>query len=297
MVGLSLGLGLGNTHRPAGKGASMEKYAFIDAGFFRQLLSFYSGETNVDIFEGINWQQLSSFGRRVFWYDALPAKKKAQSEVEYQETVSKKLEELNFIDQQDGIFVKTGVSRFRQRDNRIEQKGVDVLLAVDALQCAYKNLADEVHIYSSDLDFFPVFEALQATQTRGHLHYQPDRTSEELRRVADGSHPFTVTRALSVCRLAPEKQNAFFPRSHSQLKFGELQTIFEQENASGEKGGIYRLKSSGQVCFAQYRTREAVSGAILPSLIVAIDRCHSQGFRGVNYAMLPRLKNKFAEYG
>ena len=51
---------------------------------------------------------------------------------------------------------------------------------------------DEAAIITSDLDFFPLFEALLQTKTRSTLMYQLGRTSTELITTADNSVPLTL---------------------------------------------------------------------------------------------------------
>jgi hypothetical protein len=56
---------------------------------------------------------------------------------------------------------------------------------------AIRNDIDEATVYTSDLDFFPLFEALLQSKTRSHLGYQIGKTSLELIQAADYAEPLT----------------------------------------------------------------------------------------------------------
>ena len=59
-----------------------------------------------------------------------------------------------------------------RRGQRRQQKGVDVLLAIECLMHAVRNNIDEATILTADLDFFPLFEALLQTKTKSCLSRQ-----------------------------------------------------------------------------------------------------------------------------
>ncbi len=64
--------------------------------------------------------------------------------------------------------MRTGTSRYRKKRG-LEQKGVDILLAIEAYQNAVQGNMDIVEILTSDLDFYPVFDALVQTRVKAHL--------------------------------------------------------------------------------------------------------------------------------
>lgn len=67
--------------------------------------------------------------------------------------------------------MRTGFSRYRRKRGQ-EQKGVDVLLAVDVLQHAYRGSMDRADLITSDLDFVPLFDALTQTRVSSRLFFQ-----------------------------------------------------------------------------------------------------------------------------
>ncbi|MDB5659737.1 MAG: hypothetical protein JWS10_2352, partial [Cypionkella sp.] len=69
----------------------------------------------------------------------------------------------------------------------------------------------EVHIYTSDLDFFPVFEALQSTSCRGRLFFREGRVSDEPISCADSAEPIKVNWLLEACGIGWGHENSVFP--------------------------------------------------------------------------------------
>lgn len=58
----------------------------------------------------------------------------------------------------DGFVLRTG--RVTRKGNVVKQQGVDVKLAIDAIQHAYKGNMNSCVIYSGDGDFIPLVDAL-----------------------------------------------------------------------------------------------------------------------------------------
>ena len=141
--------------------------------------------------------------QRCIFYDALPVQKSKQTDAEFEIALSKKLNFLNGLRSIPNMQVRDGVTRLRtkQSGNRMsevfQQKGVDTWIAVEAMQYALNGIADEVHIYTSDSDLYPVFEALQNTKCRGILWYGQGITSKDLIYSADRSQEITITSLLS----------------------------------------------------------------------------------------------------
>ena len=89
------------------------------------------------------------------------------------------------------LHVRSGISRYRKRRG-LEQKGVDILLAVEALQHATLGNIDTACFMLSDLDFYPVFDALVQTRVKSTLYYDPHRTSKDLIYAADVAEAVTA---------------------------------------------------------------------------------------------------------
>lgn len=174
-------------------------YKLIDGAFFLKLLGDYGRHLNTDLLPNYRWSNLQSGAHRTIFYDALPSKKPNQTEEDFQAAEQKKLDFLNGLRRHPNMQVRDGLTRLKTKSTKehirhvLEQKGVDTWIAVDALRYALTGLADEIHIYTSDADLYPVFEALQDTRCRGVLFYQEGRTSQELIFSADRSEPITYT--------------------------------------------------------------------------------------------------------
>lgn len=178
-------------------------YKLIDGAFFSRLLEDYGRHLGVDLLTSYKWSDLQEGAVRTIFYDSLPARKPNQSDEDFRISEQSKEAFLNRLRKLPNMQVRDGLTRLRTKSKRnhmsqvLEQKGVDTWIAVDALRYALTGLADEVHIYTSDADLYPVFEALQDTRCRGVLFYEEGRTASELVYSADRSQPLKLTDILS----------------------------------------------------------------------------------------------------
>lgn len=188
----------------------MTAYKLFDGEFFRRLLSDCSAELGVDLWPHFQWKGIAGSGR-AFFYDALPVKKDQQSETEFAKEYDERVADLDRLRRIPNVFVKDGLGRYRSSKRSREQKGVDVLLAIDAVIFALRGVADELHIYTGDLDFFPVFEALQATSCRGRLFYEDGKEPADLVPYADSAEPISLEWLLGHCGMGWGHANSVFP--------------------------------------------------------------------------------------
>jgi uncharacterized LabA/DUF88 family protein len=87
---------------------------------------------------------------RIFYYDAVnPLADKVEEQRAYLRSVSR----LPITHVVEG--------EVRQGKRKFEQKGVDVRLAVDALQAAYRGAVEAIAIVSGDADFIPLVRAIR----------------------------------------------------------------------------------------------------------------------------------------
>jgi uncharacterized LabA/DUF88 family protein len=195
-MGIGIGIGSNGTGRGFAK-VSPVIYKLIDGDFLRKLCADYSREIGFDIWGNINWSHITQ-KQRTFFYDSLPVKKSSQTEKEFDEAFSERAGELDRLSRLPDLFVKNGASRFNKKEG-LKQKGVDILLATDAILFAHRGIADELHIYTNDLDFFPVFEALQSTSCRGRLYHSHERPPSDLIPFADSAEPVGFNFLLEAC--------------------------------------------------------------------------------------------------
>lgn len=168
---------------------SQANYLFIDAEnlnmMLRKICTDYGGSSPV-----INWENIGRPYRKVFYYDALPPRRKAQNQQEFEQELNKKKAELSEIERLPRFHVRSGVTRHRQQRN--EQKMVDILLAVDALTMANRRLFENATLITSDLDFEPLVRELVNSGIEVTLIHSASGTNEELISAADISTPLTL---------------------------------------------------------------------------------------------------------
>ncbi|RWI96384.1 MAG: NYN domain-containing protein [Mesorhizobium sp.] len=164
----------------------MNNYAFVDGAGFRALIESTKAyfqiptETEFDFGNFFNGRGVA----RTFFYDALPDQKRAQTPAEYEKLVTDTAALFDRINAYPGLHVKSGLSRHRPTRGGQEQKGVDILLAIDLYRHAVNGL-DHAHIFANDGDFYPVLEALHSTKTRSTLSCIRGKTPKYLYELAD----------------------------------------------------------------------------------------------------------------
>jgi uncharacterized LabA/DUF88 family protein len=171
----------------------MAQYLFIDGAFFESIFSpmvtyMFPEE---ELFTAIDLTNLTAGYDRVFYYDALPVKKASESETHWQLRRDHKEALFNKLSMSPNLHVRSGISRYRRRRG-LEQKGVDILLAIEALQHATLGNIDVACFMLSDLDFYPVFDALVQTRVKSTLYYHPHKTSTDLIHAADVAEALTA---------------------------------------------------------------------------------------------------------
>lgn len=165
------------------------KYLFIDGGFYREFVKEMKEAARTEI-EGAepDLRRVGLGYDRVFFYDAFPERNDNQTDEEFAPISEEAEAYFDKIARTENFSVRPALTK---RGPRQEQKGVDVLLAIECLLHAVRNNIDEATIMTSDLDFFPLFEALLQTKTKSTLRYQIRKTSPELIRAADYARPLT----------------------------------------------------------------------------------------------------------
>lgn len=128
--------------------------------------------------------QLSTF-EKTFFYDALPSRPEAERDPAFEEKLQQRRAELARIGSLPNTHVRTGHTQTRSgREKRLEQKGVDIQLAVDALSLASRGAFREITILTGDLDFRPLLDELVMMGLTVEL-WHPKIVNEELVQAAD----------------------------------------------------------------------------------------------------------------
>lgn len=161
---------------------------FVDGAYLRELCKRFGGHDDIN-FAHLSWVFIRMFETftqgikpsqanliRIYYYDAIVDEKHTDYEAQ------KKYFEL--IDQQYAYTVKLG-KLVRSPKTKFKQKGVDILMAIDALTKAYRNHYETGMFLIGDGDFKPLIEAVKdaGKKTIGVFH-QPT-CSKDLARSFD----------------------------------------------------------------------------------------------------------------
>jgi uncharacterized LabA/DUF88 family protein len=148
---------------------------FVDGGYLRNLCKKYGGHDNID-FSHLSWVFINMFDTynetvnpfranliRIYYYDAIVEEKHPHYETQ------KKYFEL--IDDEYAYTVRLG-KLVKSSRTAFKQKGVDILMAIDALTKAYQNHYDTGMFLMGDRDFKPLIEAVKnaGKKTMGVFH-------------------------------------------------------------------------------------------------------------------------------
>ena len=149
---------------------------FIDGGYLRDTYRKLFGDDNIDygellkglivLYEKIPENPFRADIIRAYYYDAICSKKESEYDVQvrYFKSVTKYFR----YSMRLGHLVQT----VKGEKKRFRQKGVDTLMAIDALTKAYLNHYDTGIFLLADRDFIPLIEAVKNTgkKTVGFFH-------------------------------------------------------------------------------------------------------------------------------
>lgn len=193
--GYGFGFGLrSHSRRPKqADGPSLRKYLFLDAACLRYKLDRFKsryGFEDADL--QIDWTRLSHPFNKVFYYDALPGRRKTEPSQDFDRRFAEADRQHQIVQTVDKFRVYQGDARWRSgRGN--EQKKVDVMIAVDMLKHTIRRNMDEAALLASDVDFRPLLDALVDEGMFVTLYYPRENTSEELLQAADARTPLSFT--------------------------------------------------------------------------------------------------------
>jgi uncharacterized LabA/DUF88 family protein len=167
------------------------RYLFIDGGFLDSMIARTERDFKLPGPLLLNYRGFTGYNfERIFYYDAYPAPKEKQSKEEHAQLVAEKDRKFAMLNEIPFVHTREGITRNRTgKGSRLEQKGVDILLAIDAYRHAVQGNIEEAHILTTDLDFFPLLEALRDTRVATYLHCYMPETSPDLFHLADVVHP------------------------------------------------------------------------------------------------------------
>jgi uncharacterized LabA/DUF88 family protein len=169
-------------------------YLFVDGHYLEQhftkhMQDFY-GEVPQFFFEQFRAVLEAD---RVYYYDAIDYEiGPTETAAERDARVAIREAYLDIVDRVPGFHVRDGrVRRYNRRRGR-EQKGVDVQLAVDAMEHAARGNMSMAMLLTGDLDFEPLLASLVRFGIKTRLWYIPRHTATELMRASDEIRKITL---------------------------------------------------------------------------------------------------------
>lgn len=162
---------------------------FIDGGYLRKLFKDNFGHDN------INFEKLSSYLVfiynhypqnmfranliRTYYYDGLPNSEIDSLAFTKQKAYFEDIKRKNF-----NVSVALGEA-VKDQDGNFRQKGVDILLAIDALTMAYDDQYKSGLFLLGDRDFIPLIEAVKTTGKKTYGFFYIKNVSRELSHTFD----------------------------------------------------------------------------------------------------------------
>lgn len=156
---------------------------FVDGGYLRKLFHDLFGDDNINLknmqlhlirsFDNIRQNPFRANLIRIYYYDAITDEKEKEF-TEQREYFDRIREQYSFVDVVLGEAVKCSDGSFRQ-------KGVDVLLAIDAVAMAYLDYYDVGFFLLGDRDFIPLIEAVKGAGKKAFGFFYEKTVARELR--------------------------------------------------------------------------------------------------------------------
>lgn len=166
------------------------QYLFIDGGCLRatpeRTLSQYIPDVNCRF----DLTSLSSRFSKIFLYDAVSVREPNEPESTYLARIRVQQDMLDAAAQVHGVHVYEGTAHRRQK--RLEQKKVDVMIAVDMLTHTFRRNMGRATLLTGDGDFQPLIDALVHDGMFVTIWYPRGHASNDLLRAADSRRPITT---------------------------------------------------------------------------------------------------------
>lgn len=174
-------------------------YLFVDGAYFRLVVDEYM-QLLFGVPAEIDYaalRQISRDIRRVFYYDCLNDRQKVgESSADFEARVQKQQATFEAIQSLDGFHVRLG-SLSGGRGKKLRQKKVDILLAVEVLDHAFRKNMDQICLIAGDLDFAPLVDSLIRLGTYVQIMYQPKSAARGLYSAADVGRPISLNEIYS----------------------------------------------------------------------------------------------------
>lgn len=167
---------------------------FVDGGYLRELCLEFFGNDNIkfdtlrkDLVSAFNNQEGGSFQAnliRIYYYDAIV--REGHRDFKKQNEYFDRIRDTLYFSVRLGELVESSNKGFKQ-------KGVDTIMAIDALTKAYQNQYDVAIFIAGDRDLVPLLNAIRDTGKKIFLITETSHCSPELTRSSDV--PFGVQKS------------------------------------------------------------------------------------------------------
>jgi len=173
---------------------SEHNYLFIDGGYLRarhsDAMKGVFGESGRLNLSSMRHLHPSGLFQRVFYYDCLhDIPRVNETEAELKARIDAQQAFFDELQALEGFHVRLGSLSGSSR--KFRQKEVDILLAVDVLDHAFRKNMASVTLIAGDLDFAPLVEALVRLGTWVEIWFDPHSVGKHLLEVADKGIPLS----------------------------------------------------------------------------------------------------------
>jgi len=175
---------------PAGYSGPKEiKYLFIDGGCLRQMLQDAAGSYGAFEPRFLDFSKLVKGYDKTFYYDSLPPQKKDEDKDAHSVRMDEQSAFFDSLHTINGVHVYEGDARRRRKT--VQQKKVDIMIAVDMLTHSFRRNMHQAALLTADLDFKPLVDALVRDGMHVTLWYPHGKPNTELVYAADARRPLT----------------------------------------------------------------------------------------------------------
>lgn len=188
---------------------SDQSYLFVDGAYLRQrhadtMLAVFGEAADFDLSNlRQNLLHLRPLGgqdafHRIFYYDCLhDIPKVGESDEELKSRIEQQRAAFDKIQSLHGFHVRLGSLSGSSR--KMRQKEVDILLAVEMLDHAFRKNMTAAALIAGDLDFAPLLDSLVRLGTWVDVLYDPKSIAKGLLASADRGIPLTFHNYYSMC--------------------------------------------------------------------------------------------------
>lgn len=175
------------------------RYLFVDGGSLRETIALFESDLYGGVKVDVDYRRVGHGYRKIFYYDCLPALASTEGKSAAEKQVLEDAHQKRHDEQErlfahlqtlDGWHVVEGYSKPRRR-RQMEQKEVDVLIAVDMLSHTHRKNMDAIGFITGDQDFRPLVEAVVREGMFITLLFEPRHTGLQLINAADAREPIT----------------------------------------------------------------------------------------------------------